>query len=209
VPLDLGDDATLLVRGYRLIIEIGKELLDLGQRLPPHGPGQPMRNLLAEDVVGRQSDGIDIVSLLQPRIDRRAGTGGVSAEEPEDVAFGIAGDHRVRNIPPAIGTVDVAVAQGAAFQHAELVKQEVWVVAGAVKMPHRGEPFLIAVGGADRDVHVQHDEFQCVTVIESVDPLPVQIRQRGTVLGQSQRFGLELPHLGSRSSLRNDSPASA
>ena len=54
----------------------------------------------------------------------------------------------------AIGAMDVAVAQGTAFQHAELVEQEVRMVAGAIEMPDPGGTFLIAVGGADRAVHV-------------------------------------------------------
>ena len=63
---------------------------------------------------------------------------------------------------PAICAVDVAVAQGAAFQHAELVEQEDRVITGAVEMPVPGGPFLIAMGGADRAVHVQHDVLQPV-----------------------------------------------
>src|SRR3546814_4149634 len=92
-------------------------------------------------------------------------------------------------IPPAIGAVDIAVTQGAALQHAKLVEQEDGVIAGAVEMPVPGSTFLIAVGGADRAVHVQHDVFQPVAVMKPVDPLAVQIGQRRPVRGQSQRLG--------------------
>ena len=57
------------------------------------------------------------------------------------------------------------MAQGAAFQHAELVEQKVRVVAGAVEMPVPDGPFLIPMGGADRAVHVQHDVLQPVAVM--------------------------------------------
>jgi hypothetical protein len=123
------------------------------------------------------------------------------------VALRISGDDRVENIPPAIGAVDVAVAQGAAFQHAELVEQKVRVVAGAVEMPVPGGSFLIAMGRADRAVHVQHDVLQPVAVMKPVDPLAVQVGQRRPVLGQGQRLGLEPPHLRGRGRLRIDGPA--
>ena len=103
--------------------------------------------------------------------------------------------------------MDVAIAQGTAFQHAKLVEQKVGVVAGAIEMSIPGGPFLIAVGWADRAVHVQHDELQAVVIMKPVDPLQVKIGQRLAVLGQGQRLGLEPPHLGSRSCLRIDSPA--
>jgi hypothetical protein len=49
--------------------------------------------------------------------------------------------------------VDVTVAQGAAFQHAELVEQEVRVVASTVEVPVPGRALLLAMGRADRAVH--------------------------------------------------------
>ncbi len=104
--------------------------------------------------------------------------------------------------------MDVAVPQGAAFEHAKLIEQEVRVVAAAVEMPVPGRAFLIAMGGADRAVHVQHDVLQPVAIMEAVDPLAVQIGQRGPVLGQGQRLGLEPPHLRGRGCPRiNSAPA--
>jgi hypothetical protein len=140
MPFDLGDHAALLVPGCRLILEVLEEPLDLGQRRPPHGPRQPMRDLLAQDVVGGQPDGVEIARFFQPLIDRGDRIGGIGPEEPQDVALGIPGDHRIKDVPPAVGAVDVAIAQGAAFQHAELVEQEVRVIAGAVEMPVPGGP---------------------------------------------------------------------
>jgi len=88
--------------------------------------------------------------------------GGIRPEEAHEVAPGRPGDHRVEDVAPAIGTVDVAVAvaQGAAVQQAEPDEQEVRVRAGAVEMPVPCGPFLIAMGGADGAVHVQHDRLE-------------------------------------------------
>src|SRR3546814_5473111 len=59
MPFDLGDDAARLVPGRRLILEVLEEPFDLGQRRPSHGPCQPMRDLLAQDGVGGQTDGVE------------------------------------------------------------------------------------------------------------------------------------------------------
>ena len=157
-----------------------------------------MRDRLAQDGVGGQSDGVEIARFFQPRIERGDRIGSVRPKEAAPkVAASIPGDHRIKDLPPAIGAVDVAVTQGTALQHAELVEQEVGVVAGAVEMPIPGGPFLIAVGRADRAVHIQHDVIQTVSVMKPVDPLSVQIGQRRPVLDRGQCLGLEPPHLGS------------
>jgi hypothetical protein len=145
MPFDLGNHSARDLPGLRLIVEIDEKPLDLGQRGPPHGPRQPMRDLLSQDVAGGQSDGIEIASLFKARIDRRDRLGGVGAEEPQDVVRGIPADDGGEGIPPSGSTVDVALAQGAAFQPAELVEQEIWVIAGAVEVPVPDSTFLIAV----------------------------------------------------------------
>ena len=145
-----------------------------------------MRDLLAEHRIGGQPDSVEIVRFLQPLVDRGHRVGGIGAEETHEVTLGISGDHRVEHILPTVRAVDVAMPQGAAFQHAELVEQEVRVVAGAVKMPVPGRAFLITMGRADRTVHVKHDVLQAVAIMEPVDPLPVQIGQSRPVLRQGQ-----------------------
>ena len=62
-------------------------------------------------------------------------------------------------------------------------------------MPVPGGALLVAMGGADRAIHVQHDILQPVAVMEPVDPLPVQVGQCRPVLGQSECLGFEPPHL--------------
>ena len=152
-----------------------------------------MRDPRTQDGIAGQPDGVEIACLLQPPIDRGNCIGGVSAEEAHEVALGISSDHRVEDLLPTVGAVDVAIAQGAALQHAELVEQEVRVVASAVEMPVPGCAFLIAMGRADGAVHVQHDVLQPVAVVEAVNPRAIQIGQRCSDLGQGQRLGFEPP----------------
>ncbi len=64
---------------------------------------------------------------------------------------------------------------------------------------------MITMGGADRAVHVQHDDLQPPAIMEPVDPLPVQIGQSFAILRQGQRLGLEPPHLRGRGRLCIDS----
>ena len=68
VPFDLGDHSARLVPGRRLILEVLEEPFDLGQGRPPHGPFQPMRDLLAQDVVRRRPDGVEEPGFFQPLI---------------------------------------------------------------------------------------------------------------------------------------------
>ena len=117
-------------------------------------------------------------SLPPPAAHRlQAGIGGVSAEETH-IALCIPVD----DVPPAIGTVDVAIVQGAAFEHAELVEQEVRVVAGAVEVPDSGRHCLSAVGRAEGAIRIQHDLLQPVAIMEVVDLLPGQVGTRRPVL---------------------------
>ena len=72
------------------------EPLHLGLRRPPHGPRQPMRDLLAQDGVGRQPDGVEEPGFFQPLIDRRDRVGGIGPEEPAaKVAASVPGDDGV------------------------------------------------------------------------------------------------------------------
>jgi len=60
-----------------------------------------MRNLLAQDGVRRQPDGVGEPGFFQPLIDRRDRVGGIGPEEPAAKAtLSIPGDDGVENIPP-------------------------------------------------------------------------------------------------------------
>jgi hypothetical protein len=157
MPFDLGDDAALLVPALCLVMEVFEEPFDLGQRRAPDRPGQPVRDLLAKHGIGGQPDGVEVARLFEPCVDRGAGISGV-------------------------GAVDVAVPQRTAFQHSELVEHKERMVAGAVEMPVPGGALLLAMGRADRTVHVQRYILQPIAVMKSVNPLTVQIGQRRPVL---------------------------
>lgn len=109
MPLDLGDHPALLIPGRRLIVEILEEPLDLGLRRPPHRPVQPMRDFLAQDIVGRRPDGIEMACFFQPRLDRRDRIGSIRPEEAQDARRCIPRKHWIKDSPPAVSAVDVAV----------------------------------------------------------------------------------------------------
>lgn len=113
MPFDLGDHSARLVPRRRLILEVLVEALDLSLRRSPNGSGQPMRDLLTQDSVGRQADDVEVLRFFQTFVDRGHFIGGIRSEEPHDVTLGIPGDDRIEDIPPAIGAVDVAMAQAA------------------------------------------------------------------------------------------------
>ncbi len=104
VQIDLGNDTAWLVPGRRLIVEILEEAFDFGQRGPPYGPRQPVSDLLAQDSVGSQPDGVEVTRFFQPRGDRGDLVGGVGPEQPQDVRRSIPSDHRVQEVPPAAST---------------------------------------------------------------------------------------------------------
>ena len=75
---------------------------------------------------------MEITGLFQPGMDGGDRMGGIGAEEAHEVTPGMAGDHRIQHRLQAIGAVDVAGTQGAAFQHAKPVEQKQRMVAKAV-----------------------------------------------------------------------------
>ena len=116
-----------------------------------------MLDLVPEHSVGGQPDGVKVACFFHSVLNDGDRIGSVRAKEPHDVLISIPNNDGVENIPPAIGAVDIAMAQGVTLQHAELIEQEVRVVAGAVEMSVSGRALLTVMGGADRAVHVQHD----------------------------------------------------
>ncbi len=83
----------------------------------------------------------------------------------------ISRDDGLQNRFPAVGAVDVAGAQGAAFELPELVEDEQPVIAHAAEMTVPGRSFLCAVGGNDGTVPVQCDPLGWGAVINPVDPV--------------------------------------
>src|SRR3954451_6763998 len=94
--------------------------------------------------------------------------------------------------------MDVARAQGAALEVAELVEDEQRVVAGAAEVPVPGRALLGPVGWALRAVHVEDDAVRRPALVHPVDPGAGQVRERGEVGLGGQPPGLEPPHLAAR-----------
>ena len=65
--------------------------------------------------------------------------------------------NRLQHALPAVGGVDVAGSQRAAFQIAKLIEQEQRMVAGAGIVAIPGTHLLLTVGGADARIQVEHD----------------------------------------------------
>jgi hypothetical protein len=100
--------------------------------------------------------------------------------------------------------VDVARTKCAAFQVTELIEHEQRVIADAAEMAVVSGPFLLAEGGADAGVHVEHDPLHGTASVNPVDPAPGQVSQGGQVRLLHQHLGLKPTHLaGGGCSLRH------
>jgi hypothetical protein len=71
---------------------------------------------------------------------------------------------------PAVGTVNVAWTQRAAFQIAELVEHEQRVKAGAGLMTVPDAGLLFAMGRAYARIHVKHNATRRSSTVHEVDP---------------------------------------
>jgi hypothetical protein len=77
---------------------------------------------------------------------------------------------RLQNAVPPVGAVDVARAQGAAFQIAKLVEHEQRMIAGAVILAIPDAVFLFAMRRADARIHVKQDTSRWTATMNAVDP---------------------------------------
>src|SRR5262249_55030803 len=102
--------------------------------------------------------------------------------DPQDLAL-IPHDDRPKHTLPAIGAVDVAGAQNAAFQVAELVEHEKRMVAGAFVMAVPNTHLLFAVRRAHARIHVEHDATGRPSAVHKIDPLTGQVGKSRKVLG--------------------------
>ena len=167
---------------------------------------------LLQDAVGRKPDRILDPLGFQELVDLGHGEGRVGAEiEARDLAP-IARHDRLQHVLPAVGAVDVAGTQRAAFQITELVEHEQRMVAGAGVVAVPDAHLLLAMGRADARIHVEHDASRRTAAMNAVDPLAGKIGERREVLLRRQPARLEAPHLArrcrrARSRLAADDPA--
>lgn len=108
--------------------------------------------------------------------------------------------------------MNVAGAQGAALQIAELVEHEQRMIAGTFIMTVPDAHLLFAMRRAHARIHIKHHASRRTASMNAVDPLAGQIGERRQVLLQRQPARLEASHLARRrrasgGSLAADDPA--
>ena len=137
-------------------------------------------------------------SAFEILVDLGIGETRVGAEiDARDLAL-IARHDRLQHALPFIGAVNIAGAQGAALQIAELVEHEQRMIAGAFVMPVPDAHLLFAMRRADARIHVEHDASRRTAAMNLIDPLAGKIGERREVLFGRQPSRLEAPHLARR-----------
>jgi len=81
--------------------------------------------------------------------------GCVTTEESEDAITSITIDNRLQQTSPVIGTMDIPMAKKRSLQIAILIETEQWVITHALEKTVVSSAFLIALGRADRTVHIK------------------------------------------------------
>ncbi len=157
-----------------------------------------MGDVALQHPVRGEPDGVEHAFGFEIIVYLRRGEGRVSPEIETDRACLVAIHDGNQHVAPSVGAVDVAGAQGAALQVAELVEHEQRVIAGAAEVAVVGRAFLLAMGRADGAVHVEHDQLRRLAVVNPVDPLARQVRKGSEVVVGRQQLGLEPPHLAGR-----------
>src|SRR4051795_10406622 len=133
MPLHLGYDPARAAPALGLVAEAGVETPDLVGRTP-HRTLEQMSNPALENGIGGQADHVPVVLRLQEFVDLRRGKTRISAEVAPLHGGPVAGNDRLQHVTPALGGVDIARAQGAAFEIPELIKHEQRVIAGAAEV---------------------------------------------------------------------------
>ena len=128
-----------------------------------------------KDGIGGQADHIPVVLRFQEFVDLRRGKTRIGSEVAPLHRRPVTGDNRLQHLAPALGGVDVAGTKRTPLQVAELVEHEQWVIAGAAEVAVVGRALLLAVGGADAGVDVEHDPLHGAASMDAVDPAPGQV----------------------------------
>src|SRR3954454_22814331 len=148
MPLHLGYDPARAGPALGLVAEAGVETPDLVGRTP-HRTLEQMSNPALENGIGGQADHVPVVLRFQEFVDLRRGKTRVGSEVAPLHRGPVTGDDRLQHLTPALGGVDVARTQGAAFQVAELIENEQRVIARAAEVPVVGAALLLTKGRAD------------------------------------------------------------
>ena len=165
-------------------------------RRPARPALQQVADLLAENRVGRQPDGIAEPFLFQKLVYVRTGEGGIGPEIPPPQRLpSVTLDDWRQDIAPAVRARDVAGPRRAAFEIAVLVEHEDRVVADATEIAVIRGAFLVAMNRALGTVDVEDQRRRSAPSPNLVDPRTVQAQQRREVPLVGQNSGLEAAHL--------------
>ena len=83
-----------------------------------------MDNTFPKNLIGFKADDVFVILTFQEFIKIRQGKGGIPSEVAAQVPFPVTLNDGFQNVPPSVGAVDIAGAQGTPLQITELVEQE-------------------------------------------------------------------------------------
>ena len=107
MPFDLGNHTTFLVPRTGLIAEVGVVAANMVGR-PTNGPGQQVGDAFLENRVDRKADRIQKALGFEVFVNVRRGKRRVTAKIEPNLRGLVAFYHRLQNVAPSIGTVNVA-----------------------------------------------------------------------------------------------------
>ena len=165
------------------------------ERGTPDRTRQQVANPVLQNPICWKPDGILDPLGFEVLVDIGIGKVCVGAEiEVRDLAP-IASYNRLQHILPAVRRMDVAGTKCAAFEVAEPVEHEQRMIAGAFVMTVPKAHLLLAMGGADTRIHIEHNAARRASAMNPVDPLAEKIGERREVLRRREPTRLKASHL--------------
>jgi len=169
MPFDLGNHPARLVPASGLIGEVRVRSAHVIGRATNRTLEQ-IADPLLKDAVRRKSNGVFDPFSLQIFVHLGIGEAGVGTKiNARDFTL-IPRHDRLQYCLPSVGAVNIARAQGAAFQIAKLVEHEQRMIAGAGKMPVPGTHLLFAMRRAHARIHIEHDAARRTASMNAIDP---------------------------------------
>ena len=143
MPFDFGSNASgfLLQRGPAF--EACEEPFALEPRRAANRSAQQVPNMLAQDVVGSQANGIDISCIFQCLIKFRIYISCIRPKERHNRPLCISHDHWLQERFPAFTAMHVFRSQSAGFKHPKLIEDKI----GGIARTSKGTgPYAVLLG---------------------------------------------------------------
>jgi hypothetical protein len=149
MPFDLGNNPSgfLLQRGPAF--EACEKAFDLGPRRAANRSAQHMIDMLPQDVVGSQANGIDISCIFQCLIKFRIYIGCIRPKEPHNRPLCMSHDHWLQERFPAFTAMHVFRSQSTGVQNPKWIEDKIGVIARTSKGTVPCTILLAAVGWAN------------------------------------------------------------